>query len=102
MENNKFYVGQEVLCIKTHSGGEVIKGEKYIINGIKRGCEHTNLLLDIGKASETTRNKCRYCNYSHIDIILWFSCYLFSPIDNELSELTAEDILEEELVKVNR
>lgn len=105
--NNKFYVGGEVLCIRTHSGkmkdGSTIppyfiKGKKYKVNGIIKGCEHSPILLSLdGVISHHGITGCGIC--SRTSEGSWWNSSSFIPIDNELSEITDEQIIEEILQK---
>lgn len=97
-----FQIGEECLCIKTHSGrrrngtiGEpsYIKGKTYPVLGLIKGCSHTPLLIDIGVISQTGSTHCGICKHT-IKGNYW-DAENFAPIDNTLSDTTVEDLLEE-------
>lgn len=91
----KFEIGQEVLCIKTHSQGAVVKGQKYPVIGIRQGC--CQIVLDVGIVSTTTIWFCRNCQKTRNcgDNVWWLHSNLFAPIDNTLSEVTIEELIEQ-------
>jgi hypothetical protein len=85
MENNlnnlqPFYVGQKVVCIKSHSDLEYKKGEIYTIKGIaKNRCKCSLYLIDIGVTSINDRNyTTEYC-YGCKTINKWQSIHWYLP-----------------------
>lgn len=98
----KWHIGQKVICIKTHSQSSingVVKGRIFTIRRIADGC--CNLRLDLGlMPSEANILEC-ICGKKTIktDNTRWIADYLFAPLqtEDELSELTVEEILEEEV-----
>lgn len=97
-KNGGFRVGMEVIAIRTHSEGEFKKGERFIIQGIKKGCKCVGWLLDIGYTGAGTY--CNSCKMNYGNNISWFGAYSFRPItdaDNkpEMSNVTSEDIIKE-------
>lgn len=91
----KWYIGQEIVCIKTHTQGVFKKGETYTIKGIIERCG-CGVLLDIGfKATNYIGEnvKCPDCGGIYLKSSIWyFKSTSFAPIDFDISELT--DILE--------
>lgn len=108
--SHNFHIGQDVVCIKTHSEGIVKKGSVYVIKGLKLGC--CTIFVDVGiKAPnlngsgtfEVNCFKCKKITYCHTDNTHWIGASLFAPLDTltDISEI--EEILNqpiEELFKV--
>jgi len=96
----KFEIGQEVVCIKSHSLGYVTKGKTYIIKNIlKRRCKCEHPILDVGIIRLAAANtKCSRCGASHIlpfSNIAYVSSRLFIPIQKDSwREVTFEEIKE--------
>jgi hypothetical protein len=92
-----WYIGQEIVCIKSHSNLAVIKGKIYTINGIVKPC--CDVLLDVGITIHTPLVQCSICKglrYANGDE--WYlSESLFAPL-MDISELT--EILERKEEKV--
>lgn len=101
----RWYVGQRVVCIKTHPDKVVTKGLYYIIKGIKQSCCGGGLVLDVGiKDFDDSADFCRCADcgkLSRYDAVWWLCESRFAPID-ELSDYTVETLLNEieEPVKV--
>jgi len=86
MSNIKWYVGQPIVCIQTHSQGVVKKGEEYTIKSIKQ-CECGGIALDVGIISRYEYCRCE-CGYREITPLWWLSEEIFAPLDVDISELT--------------
>lgn len=99
----KWYIGQEIVCIKTHSEGVVLKGQVYTIKDIKQVCQ-CGVLLDVGIRINSDLIgkivKCRHC-YSvyYKDNAHWILETLFAPLDFDISELTE---LLKEPIEINK
>ena len=83
-----WYIGQEVVCIKTHSMGLVIKDRVYTIQGIRSShCACKKYLLDVGMPMDFStfngKMKCGTCVNveKHISGRHWFSESLFAPLE---------------------
>ena len=95
-----FYVGQEVVCIKSHSQGVVIKDTVYTIKKIKESpCNCRGMLwVDVGIPSPNYFSRCTRCNRRHpASGIWWLNSALFTPLDEiaDIRELT--EILEQKV-----
>lgn len=91
-----FEVGKKVICIKTHCDGDYKRGQVFNLICITTGCKHYPVLLDIGlKLKMGQVSTCNVCDHEASREIQWCSAKCFAPYDDSLSELTAEDILEE-------
>ena len=89
MLNIKWYVGQPIVYIQTHSQGIVKKGQEFVIKGIK-SCKCNDINLDIGILAPSNALYATSCECGNriIDKIHWFSQQLFAPLDVNISELT--------------
>lgn len=93
---NKWYIGQEILCIKTHSEGLVKKGEIYTIKGLqKSNCKCHEIEIDVGVIGDSSLGECLVCNttFKKSISIWWFSEKLFVPLEynqEEINELIKE------------
>lgn len=98
-----FEVGKKVIAIKSHSQGRYKRGQVFALNGIRKAhCNCKPLLLDIGITAFATLSCCTTCGSSFPirDGINWYNSNHFAPYDDSLSELTAEDILNEQTVTI--
>ena len=89
-----WYIGQPIVAIRSHSQQLVIKGQEFVILGIKKSkCKCFGADLDIGLKGNWRFCKCPRCgvveNYNGIG---WVADLLFAPLDQDISELT--EILE--------
>ena len=96
MEN--WYIGQDIVCIRTHSKGFVTKDNVYTIKSLKQGC--CGIYIDIGftaldKASEysTYCNRCNTISSNGSSPILWFHEGLFVPLNSLVNISEIEEIL---------
>lgn len=98
-----WHIGQEIVCVKSHSQGVVKKDRIYTIKGIMQSCCHIS--LDVGmKQTDRTGSglfqlQCNLCNKSEpitTDNTWWFGESLFAPL-MDISEL--ESILNKEQIK---
>ena len=104
----KWYIGQDIVCIKTHSQGFVKKGEVYTIKSLRQACCHIGIdvgLIDSRKGLNYT-SSCIKCN-SQINNgkspVLWFGDSLFVPLESLVNLDEIEEILQipiEELFQV--
>lgn len=99
----KWYIGQEIVCIKTHRQGVFKKGEVYFIKGIIERCS-CGILFDIGFKAKTYIGKnvrCHDCGGIYLKSSIWyFDSTSFAPLDFDISELT--DILEQPKELINK
>lgn len=99
----KWHIGQKVICVKSHSYSDhngVKKGKIFTIKGIRKGC--CSIELDLGIVTPDWANlvQCMTCNkYFMVEPCWWMRDKLFAPLqtEDELSELTVEEMLEEEV-----
>ncbi len=94
-----WYIGQEIVCIKTHSQGAVIEGKFYTINGLKTPtCSCKHILVDVGLVIFSRHYSCS-CGHrtKNTDDVWWLWENLFAPL-SEISEV--HEALKEEPFKV--
>lgn len=95
-----WYIGMDVVCIKTHSQGVVKEGNVYTIKSLRKTC--CVVQIDIGAKApdlngssvfETRCGKCKKITYNHRDNTYWIAESLFVPLDTltDISEI--EEIL---------
>lgn len=95
----KWYIGQPIVAIRTHSQGVFSKGEEFIIEQLKlSNCSCKDISISIGIISNTSSYICKSCGDTWEDTShgRFFSENNFAPLDTDISELT--EILEKELV----
>lgn len=80
-----FHIGQYIVCIKTHSDGDVKEGQVYTINSLKKGC--CSILIDVGISTKSIFSLCFCGNIEKSNGITWFCESLFKPLD-ELSDIS--------------
>lgn len=96
-----WHIGQEIVCVKTHSKRRVVRGKTYTINSlIKSPCKCGHVLISVcGINSPTNLSRCVYCQYEfNNNGIFWLHEELFAPLDADISELT--EILEQPIKQV--
>ena len=96
MANHNWYIGQDIVCIKTHSEGVVKGGEIFHIKSLKIGfCKCVDVLIDVGQYASNIIVECSDCNITikATDNIRWLADDLFAPLDTltDISEI--EEIL---------
>ena len=98
--NNKFYIGQDVVCIKTHSQRIVVKDEVYPCNGLSKKCD-CGVAIDVGIIVPVPIGelyKCADCRKTiRSDGKWWMDIKLFVTLDSlvnidELTEVLTEPI----------
>lgn len=92
-----WHIGQEIVCIKSHSQGKVKKGNIYTVKGITRPC--CSILLDVGVRSRSNTTFCTCDTPLHNNGIWWISESLFAPL--EYDKQAIEELLENTLVKTS-
>ena len=91
-----WYIGQDIVCIKTHSQGVVTKDQVYTINALRlTPCCKKVIEIDIGKvvpAIYGSKTDCVICGrtYNNSDKNWWITERMFAPLDSlaDISELT--------------
>ena len=92
-----FKIGQEVVCVKSHSQGIVKAGELYIIKDLKLCASCKTLDIDVGIINPTTHTGC-FCGKTFKSKASWFNYSLFKPLDElynkELNEIFSKQPFE--------
>ena len=109
--SHNFHIGQDVVCIKTHSKGIVKEGDVFTVKGLREStCKCNDIEIHVGiydtLGYNSYRNSCMICGWQGeltTSNVWWFSNILFAPLDTltDISEI--EEILNqpiEELFKV--
>jgi hypothetical protein len=98
-----WYIGQEIICVKTHSKGIVKKGQTFVIKSLKKcPCKCADVLIDVGTNSGNdpqvgTLVECRVCRteYFKDTAIWWLHPCLFAPLEYDTKAI-------EELIKLTQ
>lgn len=93
-----WYIGQEIVCIKTHSTGVIKEGQVFVIKGLRAApCEHYECMIDVGVTSYNLLLTCNYCGKTENNHgTFWFGNQLFAPLQDltkQISELLEQKIL---------
>ena len=87
-----WYIGQDIVCIKTHADGVVKEGEVYTIRSLEQGCCFIH--IDVGKKfPRLGYTHCTKCGKDKKELTLtwWLKETYFKPL-GELSDIS--EILE--------
>lgn len=104
----EFHIGQDIVCIKTHSLNIVKEGELHKVQSLQEcPCKCGGVEIHVGifyesKPSEKPFAKCQTCGFIQVnDGKHWLDSSLFRPLDElvNISELTS--VLEKPLFEVN-
>ena len=85
------------MAIKDHSTKWFLKGDVFVLEGIKQGCcKKCSMVLDIGiRPTREAVSHCPICGHYETTKIAWFDSSSFVPLDDiSISELT--EVLEKE------
>ena len=85
--SNKWYIGQEIVCIKTHSHKVVKSGEIFTIKNLSIcGCK--TILIDVGIITTSKNGICGVCNSNYeLFNTWWLSERLFAPLEYNQDEI---------------
>lgn len=94
-----WYIGQEIVCIKSHPNGVVIEGKIYTIQSLKKGhCKCSETLIDIGAKTSKPHlvggwANCPNCkeSYKKEGHNWWLSESRFAPL--EYDQQAIEELL---------
>ncbi len=87
----EFHIGQEVVCILSHSSGIYKEGQVFTIQGLKQGfCKCHSVILDIGLNTGKQATKCTPCGILDTSSPNYFGGIAFKPLDElcNIDELT--------------
>ena len=98
-----WHIGQEIVCIKTHSKGVVKRGKIYTIKGLKESaCKCQEIEIDVGILFDRTiyngPSYCLICNWrgNTVEEAWWLSETIFAPLEynqDAINELLEEPVL---------
>ena len=86
--SHNWYVGQDIVCIKSHSKGIVKNGEVYTIQALMKPC--CSVQIDIGARGGLARSRCVCKNIiGEPDNVFWLGEHRFVPLDEitDISEI---------------
>ena len=87
----KWYIGQPIVAVRTHSWKYFKEGQDFKIIGLKMsGCKCNSVIINIGIINPAIAMICIRCNATipNIDGYCYFSDFSFAPLDQAISELT--------------
>ena len=95
----KWYIGQPIVAIINTKCGHIKKGQEFTIKGLRRSwCTCDSVQIDIGLIPKSPLSICGKCRKeTENGGIAWKSEICFSPLDQDISELT--EILEQPIIK---
>lgn len=85
--NMNWYIGQEIVCIKTHPEGVVKRGQTFTIRGLRSStCNCKGVEIDVGVVGSNIYRGliCTVCGFSYDGppfSTWWFSETRFSPLE---------------------
>jgi hypothetical protein len=89
-----FRIGQKVVCIESHSQNVVVKGQIYVVKGLKVCPICGHLDVDVGiKPPVKSFSTCSGCGTCIESSIWWLRASRFAPIE-EIGETTYDEIME--------
>jgi hypothetical protein len=95
----KWYIGQEVICVESHSQKIVKKGQVYEIKSLRSGfCKCSKVLIDVG-IKQIGTSHCGICEKSDSEAteVWWFYEKYFAPLEYNKDEI--EKLLENTLIE---
>lgn len=90
-----WYIGQEIVCIKTHSQGVIKRGQAFTIKAVRESqCSCDYIEIDIG-IRYFSFGMCVKCGYtaSNPEPEWWFSERNFAPL--EYNQQAIDELLEQ-------
>jgi len=93
-----WYIGQDIVCVKSHTKGTVKKGIVYTIRGLQLGaCGCGVVEIDVGVPKATEDARCGICSSRHINHsnCWWIAECLFAPLDSFVNSEEIAELLEE-------
>lgn len=100
--NHNWHIGQDIVCIKTHSKGYSKEGNVYTVKSLRKRCCHVQ--IDIGEKVPdrtgsgkwtTTCSGCKSEIDNGTDNTAWLSERLFAPLDTLTDITEIEEILKQ-------
>jgi hypothetical protein len=104
----KWYIGQQVVCVETHSMRAVVKGNVYVIQSLRSAnCSHYGTLIDVGVKMNVGVSGCNYCGTLFSRDIFWLDERKFRPLETdqyeeEIEAVNIDELLEELLYPIHK
>ncbi len=97
--NVDYTIGDDIVCIKTHSQGVVKEGEVFKCKSLKENfCNCQGCLVDIGIKPTSTQFRCLKCMITVMsDSIRWFPSSIFRKLDTLVNIDEIHELLNEPL-----
>lgn len=91
-----WYIGQDIICVKTNLSKDLVKDKIYTIKGLRNGiCKCANVLIDVGINASISS-----CDIHNVKIQgAWHKETLFAPLA-DISEL--EELLKEQPTEIQQ
>lgn len=89
-------IGQEIVCIRTHTKGKLKRGQIYTIQALRKSmCSCDEIEIDVGVPTGGGFGECLVCGYIAKNKVSawWFSEKSFAPLEYNMSAI--EELLEE-------
>ena len=90
-----WHIGQEIVCIKTHTTGVIKRVQIFTIKGLRESyCKCNMVEIDIG-IEESGNHRCSFCGWRSIEVWQqwWFSEHRFAPL--EYDQQAIDELLEQ-------
>jgi hypothetical protein len=98
-----WYIGQEIVAVKSHPHGHFVKGQDYVIKGLRDSqCKCNEVEIDIGVRDNYNAFCCKHCNTTIRGkfTVCFFSETNFAPKQSTYSEAEIENVNVDELIEI--
>ena len=87
-----FYVGQKVVCVKTHSAGVTRAGQVFIVRAVMI-CTCGHVTIDVGSVSYCSQTLCALCHRTYDSGDRWpEAASRFRPIEDLTTSLAETEV----------
>jgi hypothetical protein len=103
MEKVDYTIGDDIVCVKTHSRGVVKENELYVARALKTQSCCSRVVVDVGVGVKDNVD-CDICDCGsitrNIDSVWWLDAHRFKKLDSlvnieELTEVLSETVPQE-------
>lgn len=94
----QWYIGQDIVCVKSHSQDVVKEGDIHVVHGLKQGC--CAIYIDVGISIKSKFIRCICGSMVVSNGIHWIGETLFAPLDSLVSLEEIEEVLSEPVYSV--
>lgn len=96
-----FEVGKKVIAIRSQSGGAFKEGDVFECLALKKICCGNGVAMLIDLYFKGCASQCGDCGMLYPVGEAWFDAGNFAPIDDTLSDITADELIEQlEIVNI--